>query len=567
MSAPATDLSGGDITVRDLISSLTALHVLSMVMVDSTDDDDILNLAVSALPSLSRQCRAEAVWLDGAWHSVDSLRGPVGPLAGLEADVANLGPAGESVRLQEARWAWAFPLSSRGGASGYLVVGAPEQPPEHERSLIRALAHQTGVALANARLLTRERATRVRFADERATLRRVATLVARAAAPEEVFAAVAAEAARLLDADFAVMSRYEEHGTATVVGAWGASAEPGPLPLGTRLDLRDPSVHTLVFETDRPARIQDHGGSNAAGATIAEQWEARAVVGVPIHIEGRLWGVIVVASRRGESLPLDTETWLAGFTELVAAAIANAEAQAALTASRARIVASADTARDGIQRDLHDGAQQRLVSLALQLRAAQAEVPPDASGLAAELERTAGGLDAAIDELREIAHGIHPAALAKGGLVPALRGLARRSAVPVRVDDRISARLPEQIELAAYYVVAEALTNAAKHANATGVDVEVVADAGVVRVCVRDDGRGGADVSGGSGLLGIRDRVETLGGRISLHSPPGSGTRLEIALPLPGEELDGRGDGWERSSSRARRSAVETAGDARRRHR
>jgi signal transduction histidine kinase len=359
-------------------------------------------------------------------------------------------------------------------------------------------------------------------------------LVARAAAPEEVFAAVAAEAARLLDADFAIMSRYEEHGTATVVGVWGASAGPLPLPPGTRMEHQDTSVHTLVFATDRPARIQDHGGSDGVGANIAERWEARAVVGVPIHIESRLWGVIVVASRRGESLPFDTETWLAGFTELVAAAIANAEAQAALTASRARIVAAADTARHRIQRDLHDGAQQRLVSLALQLRAAQAEVAPDAAELATELERLAEGLDSALDELREIAHGIHPAALAKGGLVAALKGLARRSDMPVRLDVRIDARLPEEIELAAYYVVAEALTNAAKHADATGVDVEVVAGAGVVRVCVRDDGRGGADVSGGSGLVGLKDRVETLGGRISLHSPPGAGTRVEIALPSTG---------------------------------
>ena len=174
------------------------------------------------------------------------------------------------------------------------------------------------------------------------------------------------------------------------------------------------------------------------------------------------------------------------------------------------------------------------MSLALQLRAAQAEVAPDAAELAAELERLAEGLDTALDELREIAHGIHPAALAKGGLVTALTGLARRSDVPVRLDVRIDARLPEQIELAAYYVVAEALTNAAKHADATGVDVEVVAGAGVVRVCVQDDGRGGADVSGGSGLVGLKDRVETLGGRISLHSPPGAGTKVEIALPSTG---------------------------------
>jgi signal transduction histidine kinase len=174
------------------------------------------------------------------------------------------------------------------------------------------------------------------------------------------------------------------------------------------------------------------------------------------------------------------------------------------------------------------------VTLALQLRAAKAAVPDDAGELAAELERLADGLTTALDELREIAQGIHPAVLAEGGLVPALTSLVKRSAVPVRFDVGVDARLPEQIELAAYYVVAEALTNAAKHADATSVDVEVVAGDGVVRVCVHDDGSGGADGSRGSGLVGLQDRVETLDGRFSLESPPGAGTRLEIALPITG---------------------------------
>jgi signal transduction histidine kinase len=357
-------------------------------------------------------------------------------------------------------------------------------------------------------------------------------LVARAAPPEEVFAAVAAAAGRLLDADFAVMSRYDEDGTATIVGTWAASPGPELLPPGTRMEREYGSVHALVFATDRPARSEAYGERDGASANIARQWGVRAAVGVPIHIEGRLWGIIGVASVRDESLPADTETWLAGFTELVAAAIANADAQAALTASRARIVAAADAARHRIQRDLHDGAQQRLVTLALQLRAAQAAVPPGAGDLATELERLAEGLVAAHDELREIARGIHPVALAKGGLVSVLNGLARRSTVPVHLDVRINARLPEQIELAAYYVVAEALTNAAKHADADSIDVELVTDGDVLRVCVSDDGRGGADLSHGSGLIGLKDRVEMLGGRISLHSPLGTGTRVKIELPF-----------------------------------
>ena len=1029
----------GDITVRDLLSSLTALQVLSMVMTDSRGEEEILDLAVSALPSLSHHCRAEGVWLDGQWRSVGSLRGPVDPAAGLDAQLVGLSSAGGALQVPYLSWAWAFPLSSRGGASGYLVVGSLEPPPEHEWSLIQALAQQTGVALANARLLARERAARAQIADEQATLRRVATLVASAAPPEEVFAAVAAEAGRSREADIAVMSRYTEDGTATVVGAWvasdidqafqigtrledaenslhslvlqtgqpartddytttpgpvadaahgyglhsavgvpihiegrlwgvialastreeplpsdteawlagftelvataianaqarlelrasaedqaglrrvatlvatgarptevfaavaaevgrlldagftvlsryesdsthavvgawGSTADPLPLPVGTRVPLWGRNAATLVFETGRPARIDDYadstgpvtnvahahgvrasvgvpitvegrlwgvmiaasreeplpantaarlvgftelvgtaianaqarvelrshadeqaalrrvatlvaraaapeevfaavaaevgrvlspdvtnmnrfdpddahtavgawsntgtpvpfpvgtrtplGGRNvislvfdtgrparmddfadASGATgeIARGWGARSVVGVPISVEGRLWGVmcvgsgreplpadteerlaaftelvataianaqarmelrshaeeqaalrrvatlvaraapaeevfaavaaevgrllevdytglgryepdgavtfvgiwsstgtalpvpsgtrvdlggrnattlvfqtgrparddvadftgpvidlarqvgirtsvgvpinvdgrlwgVVTVSSRQSSLPADTEARLAGFTELVATALANAEVQTALTASRARIVAAADTTRRRIERDLHDGAQQRLISLALQLRATQqASSPAEAGELAAQMDLVANELIEVLDELREIARGIHPVALAEGGLRPALKELARRSAVPVRIDVDIDQRLPEPIELAAYYVVAEALTNTAKHAHASEVEIRAQSGEGMLRVSVRDDGRGGADFARGTGLVGLKDRVEALGGRILLDSPRGAGTSLRVELPL-----------------------------------
>jgi signal transduction histidine kinase len=240
----------------------------------------------------------------------------------------------------------------------------------------------------------------------------------------------------------------------------------------------------------------------------------------------------MIAASREEPLPADTQARLAGFTELVGTALANAEAQAALTASRARIVAAADTTRRRIERDLHDGAQQQLVSLALQLRAAQAAVPAEAGELAAQLDDVAAGLTDVLDDLREIARGLHPAALAEGGLRSALKTLARRSAVPVRLAVGVDGRLPEPIEIAAYYVVAEALTNTAKHASATVADVQVTAGDGVLRVRVRDDGRGGADLTRGSGLVGLTDRVEALGGHITLHSPTGAGTTVEIALPL-----------------------------------
>jgi signal transduction histidine kinase len=237
---------------------------------------------------------------------------------------------------------------------------------------------------------------------------------------------------------------------------------------------------------------------------------------------------------RVEPLPLGTEARLADFTELLGIALANAEARAALTASRARIVAAADTARRRIERDLHDGAQQRLVSLALQLRAAQAAAPAEASELAQRLEGAVTEVTGALEELHEIAHGIHPAILTEAGLRPALRALARRSTVPVSLDIHVTGRLPEPVEVAAYYVVAEALTNAAKHAQASVVRVEAAVIDGDLRVSVQDDGLGGADPASGSGLVGLTDRVEALGGKLTLHSPPGGGTTLRIDLPLSG---------------------------------
>jgi signal transduction histidine kinase len=240
---------------------------------------------------------------------------------------------------------------------------------------------------------------------------------------------------------------------------------------------------------------------------------------------------MIVGSRAGP-LPAGTEARLAGFTELAATAIANAEAQAALTASRARIVATADATRRRIERNLHDGAQQRLVSLALNLRTAQATAPPGASEHMHQLDEVATGLDDVLEDLREIARGLHPAILADGGLTPALKTLARRSPIPVRLDIQIDGRLPEPVETAAYYTVAEALTNTAKHARATAADIQVAERDGVLHVRVRDNGRGGAGFSHGSGLVGLKDRAEALGGQLDLHSPPGTGTTLEITLPL-----------------------------------
>jgi signal transduction histidine kinase len=290
-------------------------------------------------------------------------------------------------------------------------------------------------------------------------------------------------------------------------------------------------VCTLVHRTSRAART-DRARATGMIGQLTREWGFQSAVGVPVSAKRRLWGVLLAGLIRDEVLPSDSEARLSGFAELVATAIADAEARAQVAASRARIVAAADQARQRIERDLHDGAQQRLVSLALRLRDVQASIPPEQGELRAKLDGAVAGVNDALEEVREIARGIHPGTLASGGLRPALRTLARRSPVPVRLSVRAGPRLSEHVEVSAYYVVAEALTNAAKHARASVVRVDVEVDDAVLRVVVRDDGAGGAAFGRGTGLLGIKDRVEALGGYVQLDSPLGAGTRLTVELPI-----------------------------------
>ncbi|MCW3049156.1 MAG: histidine kinase [Solirubrobacterales bacterium] len=364
-------------------------------------------------------------------------------------------------------------------------------------------------------------------------MRRVATLVARGTPPEEVFAAVVEEVGRLLSVDLASMCRYESDGTLTWVASWGRAEKH--FPVGSRRTLEGKNLGTIVLETGRSARIDNYADwSSGPIGVAAGEAGINSSLATPIMVEGRIWGVIAAGSSLKQPLPADTETRLASFTELVATAIANAESRAALATSRARIVAAADETRRRIERDLHDGTQQRLVALMLELQAAQARRPSGVGELQAQLARTARGLAGVLEELREISRGIHPAVLSRGGLRPALRGLARRSAVPVDLDLRAEQRLPEPVEVAAYYVVSEALTNAAKYAHASVVRVELDAHDATVQLSIRDDGIGGADPARGSGLVGLCDRIEALGGRLEVTSPAGSGTTLLIEMPLGG---------------------------------
>jgi signal transduction histidine kinase len=386
---------------------------------------------------------------------------------------------------------------------------------------VKLIAGQLAVSLDNAQLYAEVR----RIADEQAALRRVATLVARGVTPDLVLARVAEEVGALFSADGATIVRFEPDGDATVLGGFGfAQSQP---------DSRGkPDPHAVMASVHAKVRATGRAARRAAVANLPEATSAEllSAVASPIVVEDRVWGAVGVGSR-DERLPADTEQRLSEFTELVATAIANTEGRAELTTSRARIVAAADQARRRIERDLHDGAQQRLVSLALRLRAAQAEVPPEFDALVAQLDDSVAEVTGALDNLRETTRGIHPSNLAEGGLRAALPALARRSPIPVDLDVRVDGRLPEQVELASYYVVAEAVTNAAKHASASALTVTVEADA-VLHVEVSDDGTGGADFARGTGLIGLKDRVEALGGRLLLHSPEGSGTTLRMEVPL-----------------------------------
>jgi PAS domain S-box-containing protein len=369
---------------------------------------------------------------------------------------------------------------------------------------------------------------------EQAALRRVATLVAREDDPQHVFSAVTEEVSRLLGANSANMVRYHEDGEwATVVGGWSAPGVPA-VEVGDRVPLDGPTASVAVYRTGRPARIDSYEGLTGELADRLRRLGFRCAVAAPIWLAGRLWGAVIVSSVRGGAFAPGDEDRISNFAELVAQALANAEAHEQLAASRARIVEAGDAERRRLERNLHDGAQQRLVALALTLRLAERRLDSDPAAARALLGRAGSELDQALAELRELARGLHPAVLTERGLRPAIDALATRAPVPVEVGVEVEERLPAGVEAAAYYVVAEALTNVAKYARASAVRVDLSRSDGQLVVTVADDGVGGADTSKGSGLRGLGDRVEALGGRLRVDSPPGAGTTLTAWIPCTG---------------------------------
>ncbi|MEN3534264.1 DUF4118 domain-containing protein [Microbispora sp. ZYX-F-249] len=433
----------------------------------------------------------------------------------------------------------ALPLRKDGERLGTLVVPAGLDEAMTRRLRRRVVPSLEALLLAAAerervgRALEASRDELCRVVTEQAALRRVATLVAYGLSSVEVFDAVTAEMGRVLNADYALIERYSPDGTMILVSAWsGRRSDPRPDRDAAR-PMRAGSISDLVLRTGRPCRLEAGQGRPPGLAAWAPDPGISCALGAPITVEGRLWGVMVALFRTGFAAVSGVERRMTNFTELLGTAISNAQARDDLAASRARVVVASDEVRHRIERDLHDGVQQRLVSLALELRSARAAVPPELTDVRWRLSRTADDLNLVLDDLRELSRGIHPAILSKGGLGPALKMLARRSAVPVELRIRTDRRLPERVEVAAYYVVSEALTNVAKHAGAGVVRVEAETDDGGLRISVRDDGVGGADSGRGSGLIGLRDRVEALGGRMEIDSPVGGGTRLTAVIPVP----------------------------------
>ena len=435
------------------------------------------------------------------------------------------GPLSVALRDEGIRSAAAGPIVVDGRTWGAMAVASPRTLPAGSEDRVAQFAELISTAVSNVE----SRARVERLAAEQSALRRVATLVAREHSQDDLFATLAEEIGVLLEVDAAAILRYETDGSTTTVAGW--SEGPTSIPLGKQLPLEGENLASEVRRTGTAQRKDDY--SDAAGpiASSVRDLGFRSSVASPITVEGATWGVIGVLSRKPEPLPPDTEARLAEFSRHAAMAVANAKSHSDLAESRARIVRAADESRRRFERDLHDGAQQRLVSLGLELRAAEASVP-SGDELGHVLSRLGAGLSDVLDNLRELSRGLHPTVLSEGGLVPALRSLARRSAVAVDLRlDLDAGRFEEPVEVAAYYVVSEALANAAKHARASRAQVTISQRNGSLELVVSDDGRGGADASGGSGLTGLADRVEAIGGTIRIDSPRDAGTALQVRLP------------------------------------
>ena len=369
-----------------------------------------------------------------------------------------------------------------------------------------------------------------RLAAEQSSLRRVALLVAADAEPAVVFDAVAREIAEVLGASSSAVARYEDDGTASFVGRWGSETA---FPASLRLDLHDDSAIARVRRTGEATWISSY---DEVGGDVSERMLRhgyRTAAAAPVTVGGEPWGAVVVVAADPDALPEGSAERLVGFAQVVSLGLASADARDQLLASRKRLLTVADEERRRLERDLHDGAQQRLVAIGQRLHLAQRFLEGEQTQTREQLEISAAEVREAIEDLRRLANGLHPPILGEAGLRPALVALARRSALPVTVGDFGHERYPAEVETAAYYLVSEALTNTAKHAEATAVTIDVRRRDGRLVVTVADDGRGGANPASGSGLRGLEDRVEAVGGTLAITSSR-AGTTIRAELPVEG---------------------------------
>jgi PAS domain S-box-containing protein len=448
---------------------------------------------------------------------------------------AATGSFAKTVRSIGVRAVVGAPVFVQGRLWGAITTGATHDeplPPDSEARLDQ-FTKLMATAIANAE----SRQALAELAEEQAALRRVATLVAQGAPPQDLFDAVAEEVGRLLLAANVSIGRYEPDDSITSMASW-SSAGPVFTP-GVRWPIKGTNVAWMMLQTGRPARIDSFEPATDPIGVAVREAGYKSAIGSPIVVDGHLWGAISAASSEGP-MPPGSEARLSNFSDLVATAIANADSRSELAASRRRIVAASDEARRRIERDLHDGVQQQLVSLSLELGMMKAN-PQAGHALGEQVARVSDAVGSILDALLEVARGIHPSILAQGGLEAALDLLARRSIVPVELDAHIDGSLPDAVEVAAYYVASEALTNVAKHARASVVHVDVTTNDQTLRLLVRDDGAGGASLGEGSGLVGLRDRVEALGGTIKVDSSAGKGTCVVVTLPTatePDQEIE-----------------------------
>ena len=441
------------------------------------------------------------------------------------------GTVGDAARGAGFTSAIGAPIIVEGATWGVIIAISTAPAPIAGGAERRLVAFTELVAAAISNLEAREALQGL--ANEQAALRRLAMLVAREASSTEIFGAVTEEAARVVGVDAVGMLRFERDGAATLVAQ---SETPwDPPPLGTRLTLEGDNILSQVFRTRQTIRVDNWSTSTGSVTAMADSLGVRSSVATPIIVDGQLWGTMIAVTSQDAPLPAETEERIAKFSELVATAVANAESRDSLRrladeliASRKRIVAAGDEARRRIERDLHDGTQQRLIALGFDVQRVRATLPSDLRDAGVALDRIALDLESVLEEIQELSRGLHPPLLSRRGLGPSIAALARRSPIPVVLDVDLPERPSEPIETAVYYIVSEALTNAVKHSQASSISVTVGSDGERLRATIVDDGVGGAETGLGSGLIGLADRADALGGRVDLDSPPGRGTRISI---------------------------------------